>query len=173
MGKFAKEYDGISTQLCSNLELQKIEVSNQLLNLGRFYHVMQKNLETREADMARLADKKSEVISYGKQLQRARTMSSIKPVVLDRLEASIEQATDAFEDMKVDIKKSFEATEVGKRGVQKCCRSFLIFFFICAFFDCRGIYLGWERYCVSSCRYLPHECNHTHTLFTLYIPGPL
>mmetsp|Transcript_1795 Transcript_1795/g.3389 ORF Transcript_1795/g.3389 Transcript_1795/m.3389 type:complete len:574 (+) Transcript_1795:66-1787(+) len=111
VNKFAVEYDSVSTQLFSSLELQKIEVSNQLLNLGRFFHVLQGNQERRDADMARLMDQKNDVISYRKQLERARTMPSIKPVVINRLEASIEESIDNFEETKVEVKTSFESTE--------------------------------------------------------------
>lgn len=111
VNKFATEYDSVSTQLFSSLELQKIEVSNQLLSLGRFYHVLQDNQERRDANMTRLVNQKNEVISYRKQLERARTMSSIKPVVINRLEANIEESIDNFEDTKVEVKKSFESTE--------------------------------------------------------------
>jgi hypothetical protein len=112
VSKFAKEYDGVSTQLFSSLELQKIEVSNQMLNLGRFYDVLQSNDERRESDISRLVAQKNEVISYRKQLQQARTMTSIKPAVLNKLEANIEDSTDRFEETKVLVKKSFESTEV-------------------------------------------------------------
>jgi hypothetical protein len=112
VSKFAKEYDGVSTQLFSSLELQKIEVSNQMLNLGRFYDVLQSNHERRESDISRLVAQKNEVISYRKQLQQARTMTSIKPAVLNKLEANIEDSTDRFEETKVLVKKSFESTEV-------------------------------------------------------------
>lgn len=112
MSKCALEYDGISTHMFKSLELQKIEVSNQLLNVGRFYFVLKNNQEVRDADMKRLCDQKNEVVSLRKQLASARTMSSIKPIVLDRLDASIEEATACFADMKVELNKSFEATEV-------------------------------------------------------------
>lgn len=114
MSKYALEYDGISSHMFRSLELQKIEVSNQLLNIGRFYFVLKTNQESRDADIARLNDKKNEVICYRKQLASAKTMSSIKPIVLSRLEASIEEATDNFADMKIELNKSFEATEVSQ-----------------------------------------------------------
>jgi hypothetical protein len=110
--KCALEYDGIATQLSSGLELQKIEVANQLLNVGRFYYILKQNQENRNTDVACLIDQKNEVISYRKQLARARTMSSINPVVLERLEASIEQSAETFEDMKRKLKKTFASTEV-------------------------------------------------------------
>lgn len=112
MSKYALEYDGISTQLFKSLELQKIEVSNQLLNIGRFYFVLKNNQEARDADIKLLVDQKNKVISLRKQLASARTMSSIKPIVVERLEASIEEGTDCFADMKLELKKSFDATEV-------------------------------------------------------------
>jgi hypothetical protein len=102
--------------------------------MGRFYHVLENNKDQRTKDMTRLIDQKNEVISYRKQLVRAETMSSIKPVVLNRLEGNIEKSIDALEDLKVVVKKSFIATEV--KGL------LIIIFFI---------YIDYNNTCLLAC----------------------
>ena len=109
---FSAEYKDIALQMGLSLEAQKNEVSTHLLNIGRFYDVLVSNQEKRDSDLARLTDKKKEVISYREQLARARNMNSIKNVILEKLEANIDEGKDKFEEMKVCLKKSYETTEV-------------------------------------------------------------